>query len=72
MSLFGVSPKTINGFANLGPFPDSLNGEEVKISAIGYKPLNFILSFKDSSKAEIYVKMTPLTSVTGNRARLPK
>lgn len=68
VSVWGFTEKTINGFANLGPFPDSLNGEEVKISAIGYKPLNFILSFKDSSKAEIYVKMTPLTSVTGNRA----
>lgn len=68
LSVWGFVEQTLNGFATVGPFPQSTLGEEVKISAVGYKPLSFNLNFNDENKAELYVKLTPLTAVSMNQA----
>jgi hypothetical protein len=68
LSVWGFVEQTFNGFAKVGPFPESRLGEEVRVTAVGYKPLSFNLNFSDKNKAELYVKLTPLTSVTLNQA----
>lgn len=68
LSIWGFTEQTINGYAILGPFPQSNTGEELKITGVGYRPVAFPVNFNDKNKAELYVKMTPLTSVDLNRA----
>ncbi len=68
-TIWGFTEQAVNGWLNLGPFPNSL-GEEILIEAVGYKPYKLSLGFNEKSNSEIYIKLTPLSSVTGNSAPL--
>lgn len=66
--IWGYVFNTINGIADVGPFPSGNMSKEVSIKAIGYKDLKTLINFGDDYKSEIYLKMTPLSSADSNQA----
>lgn len=54
-----------NGDVEIGPVPEGM--WPVSVKAIGYHPINTIFGFSDEKNSKLFFKMTPLTSVDGNR-----
>lgn len=66
--VWGFEFLTLNGTAEIGPFPGGSQSKEVRIEAVGYLGSTFLVGFSDQKQAQLFVKLTPATSTTGNRA----
>ena len=66
--VWGFEFPTLNGSADIGPFPGGLQSKEVRVEATGYLPATFLAGFTDKKQAHLYVRLTPTTSTSGNRA----
>lgn len=66
--VWGFEFTTLNGSADVGPFPGGTGSKELRVEAIGYNGATFLAGFSDTKKAKLYVKLTPTTSTSGNRA----
>lgn len=66
--VWGFDFQAVNGVAEVGPFPGGVQSKEMSVSAVGYAAQTFLVSFSDQKKAKLYVKLTPSTSTSGNRA----
>lgn len=54
------------GNVELGPMPKGI--WPVRVEAVGYNNLSFLMGFDSLKKGELFIKMTPLTAVEKNRA----
>lgn len=68
IKVWGFEFPTLNGSADVGPFPGGIQSKEVLVEAVGYISSTCLVSFSDKKKAQLFVKLTPLTSTSGNRA----
>ena len=66
--VWGFEFPAINGVAEVGPFPGGVQSKEMLVSATGYISSTFLVTFSDQRMAKLFVKLTPSTSTTGNRA----
>ncbi len=66
--IWGFEFQAINGVAEVGPFPGGVQSKEMLVSAPGYISSTFLVVFSDQRKAKLFVRLTPSTSTTGNRA----
>lgn len=68
ISIWGFEFQAVNGVAEVGPFPGGVQSKEMIVSATGYASQTFLVTFSDQRKAKLYVRLTPSTSTSGNRA----
>jgi len=66
--IWGFEFQAVNGVAEVGPFPGGVQSKEMAVSAVGYASQTFLVTFSDQRKAKLYVRLTPSTSTSGNRA----
>ncbi len=68
IKVWGFEFNTVSGTTDVGPFPGGIGSKEVRVEAVGYIGATFLIGFSDTKKAKLYVKLTPTTSTSGNRA----
>ena len=66
--VWGFEFQTLNGIAEVGPFPGGIQSKEVRVDAVGYLTSTLLVGFSSQKQAQLFVKLTPATSTTGNRA----
>lgn len=68
VTMWGYVYPAINGEVTIGPFPGGMTAKEGLVTSVGYRDSRALITFGDTNKSEIYIKMTPLTSADANQS----